>query len=151
MSAEQPEDTHNDAADADQSADDGPGLNEHGAVYSGFQSGQFGAQHLRCDVLAAVGGLADGVRQYVGLRTLNTGLGQLPGDVSESNIRATKPPLLSPRRSLDGSSGGCGRDATPGPHDWPPAPRIPEPSIPRRQGVFVRSSARAPLSEFGRP
>lgn len=67
VSPEQPEDSNYDAADPDQSTHDGAGLNEHGPLKSGFQAGQFGAWRLRGHVLTMLGGLADGVRQPVGL------------------------------------------------------------------------------------
>ena len=66
------------------SADDGPGLNEHCAVNSRFESGDLGTQFsdtglesLWRDVL---GRLADGVRKRGGLTALDARLGQPAGD-----------------------------------------------------------------------
>ena len=62
LSAEQTEDTNDDAGDSDKSTHDGTRLNEHCPVESGFQAGQFGSKRLRSHVLTMLGCLADGVR-----------------------------------------------------------------------------------------
>ena len=86
-SAEQPEGADDDPRDADQRADNGPSLNEHCAVDSGFQPGDLGPQLgdagvelLRRDMLAVLGGLADGISQRVSVASVDPGVGQLPGD-----------------------------------------------------------------------